>query len=54
MFSTTLGAPSSARTRIERDFDPNIIQRLKASTDRDISIGAPLAAQAIKAGLVDE
>jgi dihydrofolate reductase len=46
---------SSARTTIERDFDPEAIRAMKASADRDISIGGPeLAANAIRAGLVDE
>jgi dihydrofolate reductase len=46
---------SSARTRIERDFDPEAVRRMKGEADRDISIGgATLAAEAIRAGLVDE
>ena len=49
------GEVASARTRIERDFNPEAVRQLKASADRDISVGGPdLAAQAIKAGLVDE
>lgn len=55
VYSTTLGAVSSARTRIERDFDPAAIRRKKEEAVGDISIGGPtLAAQAISAGLVDE
>jgi dihydrofolate reductase len=55
VFSRTLETVSSARTRIERDFDPEAIQQLKAAAGRDISVGGPeLAAQAFKAGLVDE
>ena len=55
VYSTTLVAPSSARTRIERAFDPARIRELKASAAGDISIGGPaLAAEAIRAGLVDE
>ncbi|MDP9286216.1 MAG: dihydrofolate reductase family protein [Actinomycetota bacterium] len=55
VYSRTLKAVSSARTRIERDFDPQAVRQLKASAGRDISVGGPdLAAQAIKAGLVDE
>ncbi len=46
---------ATARTRIERDFDPEAIRQLKVTSGRDISVGGPdLAAQAIKAGLVDE
>jgi len=55
VYSRTLAEVSSARTRIERDFDIDAIRQLKATADRDISIGGPdLAAQAIEAGLVDE
>jgi dihydrofolate reductase len=55
VFSRTLDTPSSARTRIEHDFDPDAIVRLKQSASRDISVGgAELAGQALSAGLVDE
>lgn len=55
VYSKTLKSVSSARTRIERKFDAESIRELKARADRDISVGGPnLAAQAIKAGLVDE
>jgi dihydrofolate reductase len=55
VYSRTLETGSSARTQIERDFDPEAVRQMKASAGRDISVGGPdLAAQAIKAGLVDE
>jgi dihydrofolate reductase len=55
VYTTTLETPPTARTRIERDFDPEPIRQLKARSDRDITVGGPgLAAHAIKAGLVDE
>jgi dihydrofolate reductase len=55
VYSRSLDSVSSARTRIERDFDPDAIRAMKASADRDIGIGGPeLAAQALRAGLVDE
>jgi dihydrofolate reductase len=55
VYSKTLETVSSARTRIERDFDPEAVRQLKAQAGRDISVGGPdLAAQAIKSGLVDE
>ena len=55
VYSRTLKAPSSARTRIEREFDPEAIRQLKESSSRDISVGGPeLAAQAFGADLVDE
>ncbi len=55
VYSKTLETASSAKTRIERDFDPEAVRRMKATAGRDISVGGPeLAAAAIKAGLVDE
>ncbi len=55
VYSRTLPTPSSERTRIERDFDPAAIRRLKGSSDRDLTVGgAGLAGQAMAAGLVDE
>jgi dihydrofolate reductase len=55
VYSKTLETVSSARTRIERDFDPEAVRELKATAERDITVGGPdLAAQALKAGLVDE
>jgi dihydrofolate reductase len=55
VYSRTLEAVSSARTRIEREFDPEGVRQMKASAARDITVGGPeLAAQAFKAGLVDE
>jgi dihydrofolate reductase len=55
VYSRTLETPSSARTRIERNFDPAAIRQLKAQARSDISVGGPeLAGQAIRAGLVDE
>ena len=54
VWSTTLVAPTTARTRLERSFDPAAVAALKAGSDRDLSIGGPhLAAQALRAGLVD-
>ena len=55
VFSRTLEAVSSARTRIERAFVPEAVRRLKASAERDLTVGGPeLAGHAIRAGLVDE
>jgi dihydrofolate reductase len=55
VYSRTLETVSSARTRIERDFDPGAVRQLKATAERDLGVGGPdLAAEAIKAGLVDE
>ncbi len=55
VYSRTLEAVSTARTRIERDFDPEAVRQVKASAERDITVGGPhLAAQAFKADLVDE
>lgn len=55
VFSRSLEDVATARTRIERDLDPEMVRRLKARADRDITVGGPvLAAGALKAGLVDE
>jgi dihydrofolate reductase len=55
VYSKTLETVSSAKTRIERDFDPEAVRQMKALVSHDITVGGPdLAAQAIKAGLVDE
>jgi dihydrofolate reductase len=55
VYSRTLETAQTARTRIERDFDPEAIRQLKAQSDRDVTVGGPdLAAQAIRAGLVDD
>jgi dihydrofolate reductase len=55
VYSKTLQEATTARTRIERDFDPQAIREMKATADRDLSVGGPgLAARAIEAGLVDE
>jgi len=55
VYSTTLETVSSARTRIERAFDPEAVRQMKAAAGRDLTVGGPdLAAQAFKAGLVDE
>jgi dihydrofolate reductase len=55
VYSTTLKTASSARTRIERRFDPNAVRAMKDAADRDLSVGGPaLAAHAFRAGLVDE
>jgi dihydrofolate reductase len=55
VFSRSLEAVSTPRTRIERDFEPAAVRQLKASADQDITVGGPvLAAEALRAGLVDE
>jgi dihydrofolate reductase len=55
VYSKTLATVSTAMTRIERDFDPEAVRQMKARADRDLGIGGPdLAAQAFRAGLVDE
>ena len=55
VYSTTLETVSSARTRIERDFDPEAVRQMKERAGGDITVGgSDLAAQAIRAGLVDE
>lgn len=55
VYSRTLAEPRSARTRIEREFDPDAVRRLKAESGRDVTVNGPgLAGQALRAGLVDE
>ena len=55
VYSNTLQAVTSAKTRIERAFDPEAVRQMKAKAGRDLTVGGPdLAAQAIEAGLVDE
>lgn len=55
VYSTTLTAACTARTRIEREFDPDAVREIKATARSDLGIGGPvLAAQALRAGLVDE
>ena len=55
VYSRTLETVSTARTRIERHFDPEAVGQMKASAGRDLTVGGPeLAARAIEAGLVDE
>lgn len=55
VYSTTLGGVSTARTRLERRFDPASIRDLKDASDADLMIGgANLAAQAFRAESIDE
>ena len=55
VYSTTLQSVSTANTRLERTFDVDAVRKLKAEATHDVGIGgATLAAQAIRAGLVDE
>jgi dihydrofolate reductase len=55
VYSTTLDAVSTTKTRCERDLDPAAVRNMKASATSDLMVGgAQLAAQAFKAGLVDE
>jgi dihydrofolate reductase len=55
VYSRKLESVSSARTRIERDFDPDAVRQLKRTAERDLTVGGPeLAAHALAAGLVDD
>jgi len=55
VYSTTLAAVSTPRTRLEREFEVDAVRRLVSSSDRSVSIGGPgLAAHALTAGLVEE
>jgi dihydrofolate reductase len=55
VYSRTLESVATDRTRIEREFDAEAVRRLKAASEQDLTVGgANLAAEALKAGLVDE
>jgi dihydrofolate reductase len=55
VYSRTLDAVSTPRTRLEREFDPDAVRRMKDAADRDLTVGGPgLAQRAFAAGLVDE
>jgi dihydrofolate reductase len=55
VYSTTLQAVSTAKTRLEPDFDPDSVRAMKRSATSDLTIGGPaLSALAFDAGLVDE
>ena len=55
MYSTTLQTVSTAKTRLERRFEADVVRELKAEATREVAVGGPtLAAHAIRAGLVDD
>ena len=55
VYSSTLGAASTSRTTVSRQFDPEAVRQLKRTSDADLSIGgAALGAEAFRHGLVDE
>jgi dihydrofolate reductase len=55
VYSRTLDEVSSAKTRLEREFDPSAVRELVDSASRDVTVGGPeLAAEAFRAGLIDE
>lgn len=55
VYSSSLADAPTSRTRIERRFDPDDVRRMKAESERDLSVAGPhLAVHAFHAGLVDE
>jgi dihydrofolate reductase len=55
VYSSSLDSASTPRTRIERDFDPEAVREMKSGADTNLSLGgSTLAAEALRAGLVDE
>jgi dihydrofolate reductase len=55
VYSSTLPAPATAKTRLEHHFEPSAVRDLKAAASNDLLVGGPnLAAQALTAGLIDE
>ena len=54
-YSRTLREAPTAKTRLEREFNPGTVSQMKLAAERDLTVGGPgLAAQALAAGLVDE
>lgn len=55
VYSRTLAEPRTARTRVERAFEPDAVRALVAAADGDVAVSGPtLAAAALRAGLVAE
>lgn len=55
VYSRTLDAVSTPRTRVEREFDATGVQRMKDTADRELAIGGPdIARPAFAAGLIDD
>jgi dihydrofolate reductase len=55
VYSRSLESPSTPRTRLEREFDAEAVGQMKEAAEADLSVGGPgLAAEALRAGLVDE
>jgi dihydrofolate reductase len=55
VYSRTLERVTTKRTQLERTFLPETVRAMKATAERDISVGgSELAAQAFAAGLIDE
>ena len=55
IYSTSLSDVTIANATIERAFNPEAVKKLIAESDKDFDIGGPqIAAEAIKAGMVDE
>ncbi len=55
VYSTTLDAVSTGMSRLERNFDPDSVRKMKGTTSRDLMVGgANIAAHAFSAGLIDE
>ena len=55
VYATTLESVSTARSRLERQFDPQAVRQLKAASARDLAVAGPaLASAAFAASLVDE
>ena len=55
VYSKSLETVSTPKTRLVREFEPQAVRDLKTQLPHDIAVEGPnLAAQAIRAGLVDE
>ena len=55
VYSSSLPGVATPRTTLERTFRPETVADLKARSPHDLTVGGPtLAAEALRAGLVDE
>ena len=55
VYSETLAAVTTPKTRLERSFDPHSVRAMVTDRERDVSVGgATLASHALTAGIVDD
>jgi dihydrofolate reductase len=55
VYSETLAAVTTPKTRLDRSFDPQSVRAMVTDQEQDVSIGGPtLASHALRAGIVDD